>query len=191
MYSTCIQHSILQNFWPCYGMYIWVQNSNLILTVKEESSNSCFIEHMFVCMLHWIIVCCLVPLPHIRSFSQIKDWKLFHIHQILACIKVKIPNDCNCWIIQIALWIAPLRKQDIHYITSTFHKPKCQSGWTFVCPASTLLNSTLQCRPVSILHMPRLKEHNTHLWFFSYSLHVYIHVPILFYQIKQIYQVIR
>jgi hypothetical protein len=40
----------------------------------------------------------------------IKDWKLFHIHQILACIKVKIPNDCKCWIIQIALWIAHLRK---------------------------------------------------------------------------------
>ena len=127
MYSTYMQHSILQIFWPCYNygmyMYIRVQNSKLILTIKEESSNSCFIEHIFVC------VCCIgwfctvfVTLPHIRSFKKINDWKLFHIHQILASIKVKIQNDCKYWIIQIALWIAHLRKKDIHYITSTFHK---------------------------------------------------------------------
>ena len=109
MYS--IQHSILQIFWPCYGMYFWVQNSKLFFITKEESSNSCFIEHIFVC------VCCIgwfctvfVPLSHIRTFSQIKDWKLFHIHQILTSINVKILNDCKCWIIQIALWIAYLRK---------------------------------------------------------------------------------
>jgi hypothetical protein len=30
------------------------------------------------------------------------------------------------------------KKIDIHIITSTFHKPKCQSGWNFVCPASIL-----------------------------------------------------
>ena len=128
MYSTCIQHSILQIFWPCYGMYIWVQNSNLILTIKEESSNSCFIEHMFVCVLHWMIVCCLRAIAPYPFFFVNKGLKI-------------IPHP-----------------SDIHYITSIFHKPKCQSGWTFVCPASTLLNSTLLCRPVSILHMSCLKE---------------------------------
>ena len=61
MYSTYMQHSIFQICWPCYnyGMYIRVQNSKLILTIKEESSNSCFIEHMFVCVLHWMILYCL------------------------------------------------------------------------------------------------------------------------------------
>jgi hypothetical protein len=34
-----------------------------------------------------------------------------HIHQILASIKIKIQNDCKCWIIQIALWIAHLGKK--------------------------------------------------------------------------------
>jgi hypothetical protein len=32
-------------------MHFGVQISKLILTIKEESSNSCFIEHIFVCLL--------------------------------------------------------------------------------------------------------------------------------------------
>jgi hypothetical protein len=140
------------NFTPYYLSEVFI--------IKEESSNSCFIERVcggvracvralscvrvvitvftvfrlltdFVCLYtyeFWLSLCKIVrslvflllplfalgdfvlSLSHIRSFSQIKDWKLFHIHQILACIKVKIPNDCKCWIIQIALWIAHLRK---------------------------------------------------------------------------------
>jgi hypothetical protein len=65
---------------------------------------------LFVCCIGWFCSV-FVPLLHIRSFSQIKDWKLFHIHQIFACIKVKILNDCKCWIIQMARWIAHLRKE--------------------------------------------------------------------------------
>jgi hypothetical protein len=58
------------------------------------------------------------------------------------------------------------KKIYIHSITSTFHKPKCQSGWNCVCPASIQLNSTLLCKPVSTLRMPYLKETND-LWIYS------------------------
>jgi hypothetical protein len=154
--------------------YSWPSKRKVQIVV---SLNIC----LCVCCIGWFCTV-FMPLPYFCSFSQIKDWKLFHIHQILASIKVKILKYCKCGIIQIALWIAHLRKKDIHYITSTFHKPKCQSGWNFVCPVSIQLSSTLLCRPVSTLHMPYLnwQSHNT----FSYSLHLYI--PILFYQIKQI-----
>jgi hypothetical protein len=33
-----------------YGMYFWVKNSKLIFIFKEESSNSCFIENICVCV---------------------------------------------------------------------------------------------------------------------------------------------
>ena len=148
MYGTYMQHSILQIFWSCYyyGMYMYirVQNSKLILTIKEEISNSCFIEHMFVCVLHWMILCCLraiapYPLDTCKYWSQHTEW-------------LQMLNHTNSSL------NTTFRKKNIHIITSTLHKPKCQSGWNFVWPASIQLNSTLLCRPVSTLHIPYLKE---------------------------------
>jgi hypothetical protein len=83
--------------------YSWPSKRKVQIVV---SLNIC----LCVCCIGWFCTV-FMPLPYFCSFSQIKDWKLFHIHQILASIKVKILKYCKCGIIQIALWIAHLRKK--------------------------------------------------------------------------------